>query len=126
MTHAECSISRIILYVKDFDKVTEFYRNYFGFTPVPGNEDGWLELAPPNGVGCYLALHQASKAQKPGSEIKLAFYVTNIEEFLQQHQSDAQTFGTVHEFRGIRFSNGKDPAGNSIQISSRKNAPLGQ
>ena len=126
MKHDELSISRIILYVKDIKMVSEFYRKYFGFIPIDGLENGWLELSPSNGTGCYIALHKASKAQKSGSEIKISFYVSDVDGFIEKHKGGELKFGTVHEFNGIKLSNGKDPAGNSIQISSRINIKVAQ
>src|SRR5262245_33773572 len=66
-------ISRIILYVRDIPKVAAFYQQHFGLKPLPGADDGWLELAAANGL--HIALHQAAKSQKRGSEIKIVFAV---------------------------------------------------
>lgn len=113
------SISRIILYVWDIPKVAEFYQRHFGFEPIASNEPGWLELASPAG-GCTIALHQASKAQKRSSEIKLVFGVRDVPAFKAECAARGLKFGVVHDVNGIfQFANARDPAGNSISISSR-------
>jgi predicted enzyme related to lactoylglutathione lyase len=111
-------VARVILYVKDIPKVAQFYQAHFGLVALPGARPGWLELAPRNG-GCSIALHQASAAQKRGSEIKIVFGVRDVAVFKKERESSGLKFGVVHEVGSFKFSNAKDPAGNSIQISSR-------
>jgi len=111
-------ISRIILYVKDVPKVAVFYRHFFGMHPLPGGTDEWLELAPSTG-GCTIALHKASVAQKSGAAMKLVFGVVDVRGFKNAKEREGLKFGVVHEVDGFEFSNTKDPAGNSISISSR-------
>ena len=112
------AIARIILYVRDIPKVATFYQKHFGLEALPGAEVGWLELASRNG-GCSIALHQAAVSQKRGSEIKIVFAVKDVRAFKVASAAAGLKFGVVHESAGFDFSNAKDPAGNSIQISSR-------
>ena len=109
---------RVILFVQNLPKVAQFYQTHFGLFPLPGEERGWLELASPDG-GCSIALHQASSAQKRGSEIKIVFGIHDVVAFRQKCAAAGLKFGVVHNVDGFQFSNAKDPAGNSIQISSR-------
>ena len=69
--------------------------------------------------GCCIALHQANKAQKCSSEIKIVFGVRDVRAFKAEWEAQGLKFGVVHEARGFQFSNARDPAGNSISISSR-------
>jgi len=112
------SIARIILYVRDIPKIAAFYQKHFGLKPLTGAEDGWLEIGSPNG-GCSIALHQAATSQKRGSEIKIVFGVKDVRRFRAEREAAGLKFGVVHKSRGHEFSNAKDPAGNSVQISSR-------
>lgn len=114
-------ISRVILYVRDIPKVAAFYQSHFGFEPVPTKEKGWLELCSPAG-GSSIALHQASKGQKRGSEIKVVFWVEDVRKFRAEQEAKGLRFGVVHDTGKFQFSNAKDPAGNSISISSRPRA----
>ena len=111
-------ISRIILYVRDIPKVATFYQKHFGLKPLPGKEGGWLEIGSPKG-GCSIALHQAAASQRRGSEIKIVFGVKDVHAFKAERAAAGLKFGVVHRSVGHEFSNAKDPAGNSIQISSR-------
>ena len=109
---------RVILYVHDIKKVAAFYQTHFGIMPLPGAEAGWLELGAPGG-GCAIALHQASVAQKRGSEIKLVFGVRDVPAFKADREANGLKLGVIHQAKGFQFANAKDPAGNVIQISSR-------
>lgn len=85
---------------------------------LPGATKGWLELAPASG-GCTIALHQAAVSQKSGAAMKLVFAVRDVRGFVGKRQAAGLKCGVIHEADGISFANAKDPAGNSIQVSSR-------
>jgi hypothetical protein len=111
-------IARIILYVKDIPRVAFFYQQHFGLKPLPSRWKGWLELT--NGsYSCNIALHQAAKTQKSGAAMKIVFAVANVRKFKQEREAEGLKFGPIHEAGDFEFANAKDPAGNSIQISSR-------
>jgi hypothetical protein len=86
--------------------------------PLPGEGDGWVELASPCG-GCRIALHKAAVSQKPGAAMKIVFGVADVRAFKVAKALEGLKFGVVHQADGIEFANAKDPAGNSIQLSSR-------
>jgi len=111
-------IARIILYVRDIQKVAAFYQKHFGLNPLSGAQDGWLEIGSSNG-SCSIALHQAASSQKRGSEIKIVFGVKDVRRFKAEREAAGLKFGVVHRSREHEFSNAKDPAGNSIQVSNR-------
>ena len=111
-------IARIILYVRDIEKVAAFYQKHFGLKRLPGAEDGWLEIGSPNGA-CAIALHQAAASQKRASEIKIVFGVEDVRKFKAEREAAGLKFGVVHTSRSHEFCNARDPAGNSIQVSSR-------
>lgn len=111
-------IARVILYVRDIPRVAAFYQTHFGLRPLPSDRADWLELAPEGG-GCTIALHQAAKSQKSGAAMKLVFEVADVRGFKAAREQAGLKFGVVHAPAGFEFANAKDPAGNSIQISSR-------
>src|SRR5579863_3436411 len=115
-------IVRVILYVRDIAKVAAFYQRFFGMHALPGATEGWLELASPAG-GCTIALHQAAVSQKSGSAMKLVFGVADVRGFKNAKEKQGLKFGVVHavteEGQSFEFANARDPAGNSISISSR-------
>lgn len=92
-------------------------RRHFGLCPLPPKEKGWLEMTSEPG-GCTLALHQASAAQKSGAAIKLVG-VADVRKFKSEREQQGLKFGPIHNAGNFEFANAKDPAGNSVQISSR-------
>ena len=111
-------IVRVILYVKDIPKVAAFYQLHFAMKPLPSKEKGWLEMTSETG-GCNIALHQAAKTQKSGAAMKIVFGVADVCKFKKEREAAGLKFGPIHETGNFEFANTKDPAGNSIQISSR-------
>jgi predicted enzyme related to lactoylglutathione lyase len=111
-------IVRVILYVKDIPKVAGFYQRHFGMKPLPSRDEGWLELRS-DLSGCNIALHQAASSQKSGAAIKIVFGVSDVRKFKKEREEDGLKFGPIHEAEDFEFANAKDPAGNSVQISSR-------
>jgi hypothetical protein len=51
--------------------------------------------------------------------MKLVFAVTDVEAFVRTKEQEGLKFGVIHRPHGFEFSNAKDPAGNSISVSSR-------
>jgi predicted enzyme related to lactoylglutathione lyase len=111
-------VSRLILYVKDVARIAAFYQQHFGMKPLPGSEKGWVEISSGK-RGCNIALHQAASSQKSGAAMKIVFGVSNVKKFKAEREADGLRFGPVHSPGEFEFANAKDPAGNSIQISSR-------
>jgi predicted enzyme related to lactoylglutathione lyase len=112
-------LGRIVLYVHDVDAVTRFYERHFGFVITRKEGDRIVELSMPSG-GASLMLHPAAKSQKKGqSLVKLVFDVSDVETFRRDAQAQGLDFGPLHAAEGYVFCNGRDPAGNPIQISSR-------
>ncbi|MGH9560154.1 MAG: VOC family protein [Terracidiphilus sp.] len=111
-------IARVILYVRDIPKVAAFHQQFFGLKALPSATEGWLELTGPSG-GCTIALHQAAKSQKSGAAMKLVFAVKDVQAFVRESEGKGLRFGAIHRADGFEFANAKDPAGNSISVSSR-------
>src|ERR1700676_2276327 len=115
---AGLGIARVILYVKDVAGVAAFYERHFGLRRLAGATEEWVELAGNDG-GCGIAGHLAAKSQKSGATMKVVFGVEGVEGFKAGRERDGLRFGMVHRADGVEFANGKDPAGNLIQISNR-------
>jgi predicted enzyme related to lactoylglutathione lyase len=108
----------VILYVKDIPKVADFYQRHFGLKPLPSKLEGWLVMETAPG-GFTVALHQAAVSQKSGAAMKIVFGVADVYKFVRERAENGLKFGPVHETGQYEFSNAKDPAGNSISVSSR-------
>ena len=112
-------LGRIVIYTKKIDEMAAFYVRHFGFEVVQRAGDRIVELAPP-GPGAAILLHPASARQKEGQVlVKLVFDVEDVPAFCDMAQEGGFSFGKVHKVDGYVFANAKDPAGNSIQVSSR-------
>jgi predicted enzyme related to lactoylglutathione lyase len=111
-------IARVILYVRDPGKVAAFYRRHFRMRPKGAVCDSWIALASGAG-GCTLALHRAAVSQKSGAAAKVVFGVKEVSRFKAKCKRGGLDFGPIHRAEGFEYANAKDPAGNSISISSR-------
>ncbi len=115
----QTAVSRVILYVKDVAKVATFYQRHFAMKVVTGATDSWIELSSETAGSCNIALHKAAISQKSGAAMKIVFGVADVETFANERKAEGLIFGPIHRFDEFSFANAKDPAGNSIQISSR-------
>ena len=113
-------LGRVLLYVRDIETVAEFYALHFGFRIHREEGDRVVELEGPAGAGSNIMLHPLGRGRKGGQTIaKLVFDVPDVEAFCTRAAEHGLPFGTVHKADGYAFANAKDPAGNSISISSR-------
>jgi predicted enzyme related to lactoylglutathione lyase len=51
--------------------------------------------------------------------MKLVFAVKDVQAFVRESEAGGLHFGPIHCAEGFEFANAKDPAGNSISVSSR-------
>lgn len=112
-------LGRVINYTKKIDEMAAFYARHFGYTIHRDPEDRIVALDPP-GPGAALMLHPAGQRQKDGQVmVKLVFDVPDVPAFCAAAAEDGLTFSRPHRADGYAFANAKDPAGNSISVSSR-------
>ena len=117
------SLGRLVLYTHDPDAMAAFYGRHFGYVAQQRDGDRIIELHPP-GAGMTLLLHPAAKGQKAGqAQVKLVFDTPDVPAFVATARDQGLVFGTLHHGAGYAFANAKDPAGNSISVSSRAFAP---
>lgn len=113
------AITLLALYVRNQQKIADFYSLHFGLIQDASRMPDSLMLTSPSG-GCSLVLLQASKGHKIGQScIKIIFDVKDIEAFKHQSLVNGLQFGATHQCEGYAFANARDPAKNLIQISSR-------
>lgn len=112
-------LGRIIIYTKRLEKVAAFYRDHFGFEVLRLDGDRIVELVAP-GSGANIMLHPMSDGRKEGQTlVKLVFDVEDVEAFCEAAKERGLKFGPIHQADGYCFANAKDPAKNSISVSSR-------
>ncbi|MBL6853395.1 MAG: VOC family protein [Alphaproteobacteria bacterium] len=105
--------ARVILFTRQIDKMTEFYRDVMGLKVVT-NDPGWREL---DAGGITIALH--SGPPSPGRKgPKIAFLAKDVAKAREALNKRGAKFGKVSEGQ-YHLCNGKDPDGNPIQLSNR-------
>ena len=113
-------LGRILLYVRNIDTVADFYALHFGFRIHREAGDRIVELESPVDAGANIMLHPLARGRKGGQTIaKLVFDVPDVGAFCARSVEHGLRVGTVHRADGYEFANAKDPAGNTISISSR-------
>lgn len=112
-------LGRLILYVKDPDAVAAFYCTHFGYETRHLEGDRIVELVAQDG-GANLLLHPLGAGRKAGQTlVKLVFDVADVAAFCESAAARGLAFGSIHSADGYSFANAKDPAGNSVSVSSR-------
>ena len=113
-------LGRILLYVRDIEAVARFYVLHFGFRIHREAGDRIVELESPGGVGSNIMLHPLGRGRKSGQTVaKLVFDVPDVDAFCARAAEHGLEFGGIHKADGYAFANARDPAGNSISVSSR-------
>ena len=112
-------LGRIIIYTKRPEEVAAFYCKHFGFEVLRLEGDRIVELVS-QGTGANILLHPISDVRKEGQTlVKLVFDVEDVEEFCRVSKDQGLQFGSIHRADVYSFANAKDPAKNSVSISSR-------
>lgn len=111
--------NRLVIYCKKIDAMVTFYCDHFGYQPLNDKNDRIIELRRKDG-GVILMLHPAGKGQKEGqSLIKLVFDVADVTAVRTSLIEAGIDVGPIHDAGRYQFANLKDPAKNSVSISSR-------
>lgn len=112
-------LGRIIIYTKKVEELVTFYCQHFGFEVRRLEGDRIVELVSQGG-GANILLHPMSKARKEGQTlVKLVFDAEDVEAFCHAAKARGLLFGPIHQADGYSFANAKDPAQNSVSVSSR-------
>ena len=113
------SVSRLLLYVRDPQKIADFYVKHFAFVQKAQVHDDLIEVTLSEGTFSLL-IHQASKGHRLGQScVKFVFDVEDIEAFKMESEKKGLKFGVTYKGEGYEFANARDPAKNPIQISCR-------
>ena len=94
-------------------KVTAFYRDILGLTPIESRKfspNEWIEF---DAGGCNIALHKASK---PGGKTRNKFNPMKVRDELIE--KGVKMFKPMIG-EGLVLCDGEDPEGNRFQISNR-------
>jgi predicted enzyme related to lactoylglutathione lyase len=112
-------LGRIVIYTKRTEEMVEFYRTHFGFDVLRLEGDRIIELVS-QGAGANILLYPMSAGRKEEQTlVKLVFDVEDVERFCHKAKERGLLFGSIHHADGYCFANAKDPAKNSVSVSSR-------
>src|SRR6185436_18983043 len=106
-------LRRVILFVDDLKVMTDFYQNKLGLKVVQ-QEEGFIDF---DAGGCRLALHAG--VSNPG-RTKICFFAPDVskarKELIDRGIRMGQDPGPGE---GVKLCDGKDPEGNTFQLSNR-------
>lgn len=108
-------LRRIVLFTRNMQAMLAFYRDALGL-PLVTDEDGFKEF---DAGGCRIALHNGASeigARPP----KLVFYSDSVAATRETLLARGVKLGKMLSQAGLIRCEGKDPDGNSLQISNRK------
>lgn len=112
-------LGRLIIYTSKVEDMVAFYCRHFGFEVLRLNGDRIVELIS-QVSGANILLHPMSEGRKEGQTlVKLVFDVDDVESFCRTAKERGLTFGSIHKADGYIYANAKDPAKNSVTVSSR-------
>ena len=121
-------MARVILFVKDFDRMVGFYRDVIGLAPQGDAADGWQDF---DAGGCAFALHAIPEPiardiviedpPKPREDVpaKVVFHAEDPGAVAAELREAGVQMGEVRVFEDLAMCDGTDPEGNVIQFSNR-------
>jgi hypothetical protein len=110
-------LSRVIIFTPDVGRLVDFYIASFGLGVIGKRDRSWTEL---KAGDCNIAFHYVDEhdTSRPGW-IKIVFGSDDIEGEKRRLETLGITMSDIVEYEGIKLCDGRDPDGNSFQISSR-------
>ncbi|MEY8750208.1 VOC family protein [Alkalicoccobacillus gibsonii] len=96
-------LGQVMLYVNNQDQSAAFWTEVLEFQVVSdqtGHGMRWIELAPKNGKGSHIVLHDKAKIAKMSPELSLGtpslmFYASQIDELYQSLKDKGVTVGEI-------------------------------
>jgi predicted enzyme related to lactoylglutathione lyase len=119
------ALNRVILYVRDVRRLSDFYREAFGFALVEAIEGEWAVFQADQ---CQLALHRVGPAYRSvapaaageGNNVKLVFAVReDLDALRAKLVASGVAMGEIKVYPGFTgpICDGRDPEGNVFQIA---------
>lgn len=113
-------LKRVIVFTSKMSSLAAFYGKQLGLAArIDPRIDPaeWIEF---NAGETLIALHKAhGKPNRTGGAMKLVFYSKDVPKARAALMRKKVKMGTVHRFGATVMCDGRDPAGNRIQISNR-------
>ncbi len=118
--------SRLILFVDDIDRMSDFYGGVLGLDKLDGGDSGFVCFSAGAGQVCLHSLppqYRTSSEEYPKREdthVKFVFSSDDIERDRQFLLEKGIRMGDKVRYGLVEFCDGADPEGNIFQISSRE------
>ena len=114
-------LQRVIIFTDKMSELTKFYSEQLGLTSHVDPEyaaSDWIEF---DAGPTRISLHKAGgNPGHAGGAIKLAFYAKDVAKARAELMKRKVKMGEVRRFGTLVLCDGRDPAGNRIQLSNRK------
>jgi predicted enzyme related to lactoylglutathione lyase len=114
-------LSRVILYVHDVERLSEFYRQAFAFPLVQHIPGEWAVL---EAGACELALHRVGAAYRdrpPAGESNAKLVVTIDSPLAEMREALSRRGASMSEIKSYAgtgpLCDGRDPEGNVFQLA---------
>ncbi|MFT3746101.1 MAG: VOC family protein [Pyrinomonadaceae bacterium] len=121
----KAELSRLILFVDDIEKMSDFYSGVLGLEELPGGTDGFVCFSAGASQVCLHSLpaeYRSDGGEYPKREDTYMKFVFHSEDVATDRQYLIDCGVRMNEtvrYGEIEFCDGADPEGNIFQISSR-------
>ena len=123
----EFRLDQIIYFCQDVPRMTRFYVDVLGLSPIENPTylpEDWQEL---QGHGMKLCLHRSGKpGSAPGNKNKLVFHVEDVGAARAHLIAHKVKMGVHHHWGAKEASDGRDPEGNKFQVAGPAKGAAGQ
>lgn len=120
-------VGQVMLYVNNQDEAIGFWTKKLGFT-VMADESGhgmrWIEIAPPEGTGTSIILHNKEAVAKMSPDLNLGtpslmFFTEDIEKLYQDFSDKNITVGEMVDMPSGKVFNFADNEGNYFAVTEK-------
>ncbi|MFK3939666.1 VOC family protein [Alkalihalobacillus sp. NPDC078783] len=109
-------LGQVMLYVENQDQSVAFWTEVLEFQVISdqtGHGMRWIELAPKNGEGSHIVLHNKTKIAEMSPELSLGtpslmFYASQLDELYQSMKDKGIIVGEIVDMRAGRVFNFSD------------------
>jgi predicted enzyme related to lactoylglutathione lyase len=111
-------LRRVIVFARNMNTLAAFYRDVLGLDELTTPDDSrtWREF---QAGASSIALHNGGVAISAGKPPKIVFYVSDVAQARDALNARGANFGRVIVTGEFQLSNGTDPEGNALALSSR-------
>lgn len=121
-------VSQLILFVKDLERMTAYYRDVLGLVPGPQASESWVPL---DAGGCRIVLQPISPqiakdiviadppVPREGAAVKMTFHEDDVDAARRHLEGLGAVVRPLRRFGEVVVFDAVDPEGNILQVSNR-------